>query len=339
MSAPEGSPIGMEEHPLFVSMINQAQALVVIEKILEAEDSPIKALIVAGGAPVPELANTNKVKAAFKKLDFIVVIDQFMTETAQYADVVLPAAFFLERDELATMPLNLQNKAVDGGQCWPDWKIWWELGRRMGYEKYFPWKSFAEAADYLLQSAGHTYEELKKHPEGIMQKKTPGELLANGFYTFSGKIEIYSQSLESNGYDPLPVYHEPLEGIASTPELAKQYPLTLTTGARQPMFLHSQQRNIESLRKLLPEPYLEINPETARACGINDGDPAVVESPRGSVTMKAKVTAGIIPQTVHLPHGWAAADCNLLTDHEKRDPVSGFPGLKSSLCRIKKMRS
>jgi len=105
------------------------------------------------------------------------------------------------------------------------------------------------------------------------------------------------------------------------------------------MFLHSQQRNIENLRKLLPEPYLEINPETARSCGLNDGDPAVVESPRGSVTMKAKVTAGIIPQTVHLPHGWATADCNLLTDHEKRDPVSGFPGLKSSLCRIKKLRS
>ena len=339
MPAPEGSPIGMEEHPMFVSMINQAQALVVIEKILAAEDSPIKALIVAGGAPVPELANTNKVKAALKKLDFIVVIDQFMTETAQYADVVLPAAFFLERDEIATMPLNLQNKAVDGGNCWPDWKIWWELGRRMGYEKYFPWKTFAEAAEFLLQSAGYTYEELKKHPEGIMQKETPGKFLENGFYTFSGKIEIYSQSLESNGYDPLPVYREPLESIASTPELAKQYPLTLTTGARQPMFLHSQQRNIESLRKLLPEPYLEINSETARSCGIDDGDPAVVESPRGSVTMKAKVTPGIIPQTVHLPHGWADADCNLLTDHEKRDPISGFPGLKSSLCRIKKLRS
>ena len=134
-----------------------------------------------------------------------------------------------------------------------------------------------------------------------MQKKTPGELLANGFYTFSGKIEIYSQSLESNGYDPLPVYHEPMESIASTPELAKQYPLTLTTGARQPMFLHSQQRNIESLRKLLPEPYLEINPETARSCGINDGEPAVVESPRGSVTMKAKVTVRHNPSTSASP--------------------------------------
>lgn len=336
MPVPEGSPIGTAEHPLFVSMINQAHALVVMEKILDTADSPIKALIVAGGAPLPQLANSAQVKAALQKLDFIVVIDQFMTATAQYADIVLPAAFFLERDELSTMPLNLQNKAVDGGQCWPDWNIWWELGKRMGYAQFFPWNTFAEAADYLLQSAGYSYAELKKHPEGIMQKETPGKFLEQGFYTFSGKIELYSQSLESNGYDPLPVYREPGESISATPALAQEYPLTLTTGARVPMFLHSQHRTIESLRKLWPEPYLEIHPETARACGIGDGELVVVESPRGSVRIKAQFTAGIRPHVVHLPHGWVEADCNLLTDHKQRDPISGFPGLKSSLCRIKK---
>ena len=333
--APTASPIGMEEHPMFVSMINQAQALVVIEKMLAAE-SPIKAMLVAGGAPIPELANTGRVQEALKRLEFLVVIDQFMTETARHADVVLPAAFFLERDEIATMPLNLQNRAVDGGQCWPDWKIWWELGKSMGYGKYFPWQNFAEAADALLQSAGSSYEELKKHPEGIMFDAPAGKLLENGFYTFSGKIEIYSQSLESNGYDPLPVYQEPLESIVSTPEIARTYPLTLTTGARQPMYLHSQHRNIPSLSKLHPEPWLEINPQTAAAFAVNDGDAVIVESPRGSVTMKARVTDGILPDVVHLPHGWAQADCNLLTDHEKRDPISGFPGLKSSLCRVRK---
>jgi anaerobic selenocysteine-containing dehydrogenase len=336
LPAPDGSPLGMEEHPMFVSMINQAQALVLIEKMLQHKESPIKAFIVAGGAPIPELANTAAVKAAFEKLEFTAVIDQFMTPTAQYADVVLPAAFFLERDEIATMPLNLQNRAVDGGLRWPDWKIWWELGKHMGYEKYFPWKNFKDLADPLLKSAGYNYEALINHPEGIMEEPVPGKFLENGFYTFSGKIEIYSQSLESNDYDPLPVYREPMESIVSTPDLARAYPLTLTTGARQPMYLHSQHRNIETLQKLLPEPYLEIHPQTTQASGIKDGDQAVVESPRGSVTMKAQVTAGILPGVVHLPHGWAHADCNLLTDHEKRDPISGFPGLKSCLCRIKK---
>jgi anaerobic selenocysteine-containing dehydrogenase len=334
--APAGSPIGMDEHPMFVSMINQAQALVVIEKMLATDESPIKALLVAGGAPIPELANTGRVKEAFQKLEFMAVIDQFLTETAEYADVVLPAAFFLERDEIATMPLNLQNQAVDGGQCWPDWKIWWELGKRMGYEKHFPWSGFAEAADLLLQSAGYSYEELKKHPEGIMAAAVPGKFLENGFYTFSGKIELSSQSLASNGYDPLPVYQEPMESIVSTPVIARDYPLTMTTGARQPMYLHSQHRNIPSLNKLLPAPWLEINPQTARECGIHDGDTAIVESPRGSISLKARVTEGILPEVVHLPHGWRHADCNLLTDHAQRDPISGFPGLKSSLCRVRK---
>ncbi len=334
--APTASPIGMDEHPMFVSMINQAQALVVIEKMAAEGDSPIQAMIVAGGAPLPELANSGSVKKAFEKLEFMVVIDQFMTETAKYADIVLPAAFFLERDEIATLPLNLQNRAVDGGQCWPDWKIWWELGKAMGYGKYFPWKTFAEAADLLLQSAGCSYEELKKHPQGIMEEAPPGKLLENGFYTFSGKIELYSQSLASNGYDPLPVYCEPMESIVSTPEIARNYPLTLTTGARQPMYLHSQHRNIASLNKLLPEPWFEIHPQTALRCGINNSDTAIVESPRGSITMKVRVTDGILPDVVHLPHGWAQADCNVLTDHVKRDPISGFPGLKSSLCRVRK---
>jgi anaerobic selenocysteine-containing dehydrogenase len=334
--APDGSPLGMDEHPMFVSMINQAHALVLIEKMLAQEQSPIKAFIVAGGAPIPELANTSAVQAAFKKLEFLVVIDQFMTETAKRADIVLPAAFFLERDEIATMPLNLQNRAVDGGQCWPDWKIWWELGKRMGFEKYFPWKGFEEAADALLKSAGHSYQELKQHPEGIMEPSAPGKYLENGFYTFSGKIEIYSQSLASNGYDPLPVYREPLESMACTPEVARHYPLILCTGARQPMYVHSQHRTIGSLKKLHPEPSLEIHPETAAAFGVQAGEYVTVESPRGSLSMKAQVTTGILPGVIHLPHGWASADCNLLTDNEKRDPVSGFPGLKSCLCRINK---
>jgi len=333
---PSVSPIGMEEHPMFVSMINQAQALVVIEKILEKEDSPIKGLIVAGGAPIPQLANTNKVGEALEKIEFITVIDFFMTETAKHADLVLPAAFFLERDEIATMPVNLQNKVVDGYECWPDWKFWWELAKRMGYGKYFPWQSLEEIINYIVEPIGLSYKELKKHPEGIMDKESPGKFLKDGFYTYSGKIEIYSNSLESNGYDPLPVYREPMESVVSTPSLAKEYPLTLITGGRQPMYLHSQQRNIPSLRKLLPEPYIEMHPETAKDCGVVDDDYVIVESKRGELKIKTKITEGIMPQVVHIPHGWSDTDCNLLTDHEKRDPISGFPGLRSVLCRIRK---
>jgi anaerobic selenocysteine-containing dehydrogenase len=260
-----------------------------------------------------------------------------MTEMAKHADLVLPAAFFLERDEIGPIPLNMQNKAVEEGQCWPDWRIWCELAKRMGYEKHFPWQNVEELANFVLKPAGLTCNELRKHPEGIMKMVPPGTFLNNGFRTKSKKIELYSSLLESSGYDPLPVYKEPMESILSTPELAQEYPLTLITGSRLPMYLHSQHRNIPSLRKLSPEPYLEIHPETAQGYGVGDEDYVVVESIRGKIKVKAKLTEGILPQVVHIPHGWAETDCNLLTDHENRDPISGFPGLRSSLCRIRKL--
>ena len=334
---PSEKPIGMDEHPMFVSMINQAQALVVIEKIINEKESPIKAFISAGGSPLPVLANSNKMREVLEKMEFVALLDLFMTETARYADLVLPAAFFLEREEIATMPLNLQTKAVDGDQCWPDWKVWWEISKKMGYGKYFPWSGFEDLADFVLQPTGTTVEELKKHPEGILHKLDPGKFLSDGFYTYSGKIEIYSESLASSGYDALPVYREPMESVLSTPEIAQDFPLTLTTGSRQPMFLHSQHRNIPSLRKLAQEPFLEIHPQAAQKHDIKDGDFVEVESKRGSIKIRAKVTDGIKPEVVHIPHGWIEADCNVLTDHEKRDPISGFPGLKSSLCRVRKL--
>ena len=82
---------------------------------------------------------------------------------------------------------------------------------------------------------------------------------------------------------------------------------------------------------------LEIHPQTAEKHKIEDGDTVEVESKRGSIKIRAKVTDGIMPQVIHIPHGWIEADCNVLTDHEKRDPISGFPGLKSSLCRVRKL--
>ncbi len=329
-------PIGMDEHPMFVSMINQAQALVVLEKVVSSKESPVKAFISAAGSPLPELANSNKMRELFGKMEFTVAIDLFMTETARHADLVLPAAFFLEREEIATMPLSLQTRAVDGGQCWPDWKFWWELARSMGYGTHFPWKGFDDLADFVLAPTGATVDELKKHPEGIMHTLEPGQFLKDGFYTYSGKIELYSRSLESNGYDPLPEYREPMESVRSTPELAREYPLTLTTGGRHPAYLHSQHRNIPSLLKLSRGPFLEIHPQTALECDLKDGDQVLVTSPRGELTVRARVTDKIMPGVVHLPHGWIGSDCNVLTDHAKRDPISGFPGLKSSLCRVKK---
>ena len=120
----------------------------------------------------------------------------------------------------------------------------------------------------------------------------------------------------------------------SRPDLVKEFPLILITGPRVRWFTHSQHRNVPTLRKKMPEPFVEINPRTAQALGISDGDKVNVKSLRGEITLKAKVTADIHPQVVCLNHGWEEANANMLVDDTARDPISGYPSFKSLLCRV-----
>jgi len=118
--------------------------------------------------------------------------------------------------------------------------------------------------------------------------------------------------------------------------LADKYPLIFVSGSRTIAYLHSQHRNLPSLRKLVPEPLLEINPQTATSLGIADGDVVTVESIRGSIKIKAKLTQDIHPKVVAMQHGWSEAVANYLTDDEARDSVSAYPGFRSVMCRIVK---
>ena len=91
-----------------------------------------------------------------------------------------------------------------------------------------------------------------------------------------------------------------------------------------------------SILKLVPEPLAEIHPDTARKYGINNGDTIIVETKRGSIEIKARVTEDILPQVVHVPHGWSEANINALTFEQPGDPITGVPTLKSPLCRIRR---
>ena len=144
------------------------------------------------------------------------------------------------------------------------------------------------------------------------------------------------QAMKEFGYDPIPTFHEPMESPVSRPDLVDKYPLILITGARTIPYLHSEYRNLPSLRKLVPEPLIEINPRTASDLNIADGDMVRVESLRGDLRIKAKLTQDIHPKVVSIQHGWSEANVNLLTDDEARDPVSAYPGLRSVMCRVMK---
>ncbi|MFC2011635.1 molybdopterin-dependent oxidoreductase [Chloroflexota bacterium] len=344
-------PIGADEHPLFRRFWGRTspygQQMLFADSVLDGKPYPIKALIVNGGNPALTLPDTVRIREAMRKLDFMVVMDLFMTDTAELADMVLPVCSFLEKSGVGYVygvntgiPYALLRKKViePVGESMPDWKIWTELGRRMGYAEYFPWNTDDEVVDFFLKPSGLTREQLEKeHPEGMFYVDDEHKYQGGVYRTPSGKIEIYSETLLENGYDPLPVFIEPSQSPLSTPDLARKFPVILTTGARVPQYTHTQFRNIPSLRKDAPEPVAEVNPETAKKYGIADGDMISIENPKGKVVMKAHTDEKLSPGIVSIPHGWSEANANLLTSLDVRDPITGYTEMKALLCRIKKV--
>ncbi len=348
----EEDPIGAAEHPLFYRLWGRTapygQAMYFADTVLTEKPYPIKALIVTGGNPALTLPDSTKTKQALEKLDFLVVIDLFMTKTAEMADIVLPACSFMERSGVgyvyavtSGMPYTILRKRVIQplGECWPDWKFWCELGRKMGYEDLFPWQTDEEVVEHWLKPTGLTIKQLtEQNPEGVFFADKKYDMCQKGeFRTPSGKIEIYSETLAEHGYDPLPVHIEPSQSPVSSPELAQEYPLILTTGTRVQEYTHTQFRNVPRLRQSAPEPIAEVHPDTATEYGIADGDIMAVETRKGEIKIKVRTTEDLLPKVVSVPHGWAQANVNILTELEPRDPVTGYTQLKALLCRIKKI--
>jgi len=326
-------------YPIFNKFVSETSAMPVAEAIISGQPYPVKALIVQACNPALTWPDSAKVRQAFEQLELLVVSDLFLTETAELADIFLPAVAFPERRILIDyaskgVPLiSLSQKAVEPPpDCLEDWQLWAELGRKMGYADYFPWQSADEFFSHLLEPSGVTLEQLIQNPGGIIyaQPDRRRKYEQEGFDTPSGKVELFSPTLAEHGYDPLPTFTPP-------PPTSKDYPFTLITGTRIIAFTHSQFRDIARLRKLTPQPLVEINPQSAKKLGIADGDKVIVESPKGKITLKAKITPDIHPQVLSLPHGWAEANANILTDNEPHDPISGYPALKTTPCRVRKI--
>ena len=347
----EEEPVGANEHPLFRRFWGRTspygQQMLLPDAILNEEPYPIKALITSGGNPALSWPDTNKVKKALQKLDLVVVMDLFMTETAELADIVLPACTSMEKLGLgynygltAGIPYAVLSKKViePVGESWPDWKFYSELGHRMGYGAYFPWQTDEEVIEHFLKASGISFQQLTEHPEGMWYGDRCYDVEAKGqINTPSGKIELYSETLAEAGYDPMPGYKEPTQSCLSNPELSREYPLIVTTGARILEYTHYQMRDIPQLRQLAPHPIAEIHPSTAGRYGVADGDAIYVETKNGQVRVNVSTTEDLAPQVVNILHGWGGeASANLLASVENRDPVTGYPELRALAGRIKK---
>ncbi len=346
----ERVPIGAEDYRLFYEIWGRKSPYGQVVCFPDSVPDPIRALMVTGGNPLISMPDSTAFREAFKKLDLLVVHELFMTETAEMAHYVLPACTHLEKNGLAYsynvchgMPyLMLRKKAIEPlYESYSEFKFWTELGKKMGMEDVFPWKTDEEVIAFEIKSSGLSYQELKEEKiAGTFYREKQYGMDAyqvKGFPTPSKKIEIFSESFEKEGFDPLPTYREPEQSPLGDQEMYQRFPLILTTGARILYYTHGQHRNIGGLREKKPVPFAEIHPKTADQFGIKKDDWIVVESNRGQIRVKAIVTEDMREGVVSIPHGWPGeANVNLLTDVHCREPIMGYPQMKSQLCSIKK---
>jgi len=271
-----------------------------------------------------------------------------MTQTAKFADILLPASFSFEQTMISNSALSgnnikLQKKAIEPyGNSLPDWEIIFRVAQRLGYKKEFPWKNVEEAIDDQLQPSGITVKELSKSPEGIsLEKFRYQKYLQEGFRTPSKKVEIKSSLLKKYGYPAIPdfwdnfYYQRP-----SFYEKRDDYPLIGLSGRRPNHFVHSQFRHIKFLREKESNAIVDIHPQDAKEKNINQADLIMISTPNGSIKIRARISSVVVPGTVRIAWGWGEYsekyNLNLLTDDSLKDPITSTTSNRVFMCQIKK---
>jgi anaerobic selenocysteine-containing dehydrogenase len=267
----------------------------------------VEAVIVYNANPLAIAPDSAKVQAGFEREDlFTVVLEHFRTDSADYADILLPATTQLEHVDAhlayGHLYMMANNAAIAPmGEAKPNTEIFRLLAARMGFDD----PCFQESDDELAAQAfdkRHTraihfdWEALKQ--KGWQKLNMPDAPFAEGgFPTPSGKCEFYSSTMEADGLDPLPTYIPPYESVKSNPKLAEKYPLAMISPPAR-NFLNSTFVNVQSLRATEGEPHLDIHPNDAAPRGIAHGDMARIFNDRGSFVAKARVTEKARPGLV-----------------------------------------
>jgi len=349
---PEGVAPITADYPLFntfsESWGNQVQSCVV-DAILDRKPYGLKMLVVQAGNPVVTMADSGRAARAMGELEFLVVIDMFMTRTAELADVILPAAGCFEKTQLnrfATRnnPIILQNQVIEPlGQSWPDWKIVFELGRRIGLAEDFPWDSAEAAIDDQLAPAGVNVERLRQNPDGVRVEALRHEKYRQeGFATPSGKFEFFSARLEAHGHAGLPYSDGYPQRLISFAEQQADFPFIGISGARDNRFTNSQYRIIPSLLENENGCVVDMHPGDATALGVGNGDQVRVATPKGNIRMVVRVSSAVHPGSIRIAWGWGdyrlQYNLNSLTDDDGRNPITGTPGQRTFMCRVSRVK-
>ena len=300
--------LGLDSHPLGPPADpGLVQAAEVYDAILTSKPYPVRAAVLFGTDPLLGHGDPLRGKAALEALDFYVHVDTTLNPSAHFADLILPATTCWEREallpfcEIAEDTMNWAQlrpavaKAV--GESRSEAEIVFDLAKRLDLTEHFFDGNIEAALAYQLAPSGLTTEQLRANPIGMRasvstRHRKYAEIdtvtgQAKGFNTPTGKIEIYSTAFANAGYPPIPHFE------SNDPENTN-YPLTLTF-YRDIHFCDQQHRNIPRLRRVLPEPFVEIHPSTAMAKGIAEGEWMILETATGKVKLKAKVQRFIKP--------------------------------------------
>lgn len=340
---PRTAGIGAQRFPLWTKMMDEFQAMDLARQILEGTPYPVKAIF-GMGLNARMFPNTPRMLEALEHLDFFVQTELFLTDTARYADILLPACTSFERGEF---------KAYPGGyaaftkpvlprmyDCKSDVEILSDLVRVMGIDDPVLAEGYDAGARFMLRDLSVSIEDMKASDLPIRVPEAadpvPGEYLRTGIRTPSGKFEfaagVIEEFRESHRLSPIPTYRGPLDDE----EAGGDYPFTLNTGSRQPHTLHSRLHEVPWLRTMGRTPWADISIEDARRLGIREGGRMEIYNRHGSVTVQARPSIKILPGTVHLYHGYREANANNLVGGEHLDPYSGFPGFKSNRCNVRR---
>lgn len=311
------------------------------QEIMNAiHEGKIKGLISICFNPLVSLPDANFTREALEKLEFYVVIDFFLSETAQYANIILPGSLHEEDEGTSTSAegrvIRIQKAVNPPGEARVDWEILLEMACRLGKEKYFNYRcpedifnelrvaSKGGTADYY----GITYEKIDKNlgvfwpcPE-LDHPGTP-RLFEGGQFYYPDKKARFNC-----------VEYKPSADVINS-----EYPIYLTTGRVIYHYLSgTQTRRIGFLSEQCPDPYVEIHPALAKKYGIEEGDVVSISSRRDSIRLKAKLVKTIRPDTIFVPYHFAGKkSINRLTQRAL-DPVSLIPEYKMSAVRIEKVK-
>ncbi len=332
MVYPDYQPVGSAEvrekfEGAWGTKLDPNPGLTVVEIMHGALDGSVKGMYMLGENPFLSDPNINKIRKALSSLDFLVLQDIFLTETAEFADVVLPATSALEKTGTFTNTdrrVQVGRKALDApGEARLDWKVICDIATRMGYEM-----SYDSAAEVFDEMTGlmHAYRGLSHDALGAHGKLYPCPnpeesdgtvvMFGDGFPTESGKAKFVPA--EHTGADELP---------------DAEYPFILVTG-RVLVHWHTgvMTRRSKTLHEREPEPFVEVHPDDAQEMELTDGDVLSVSSRRGRITLKARISTRTQPGSIFIPFHFREAAANTLTT-DKLDPYGKIPEFK--FCAVK----